>query len=121
MVLNLKRINRRMHNKSFIADNQISLIGGRNMSNQYYNVSDSYQFSDVDVMLVGSASDEIVHSFDEYWNDDYAFPVRQIVNANHYSLRYEGLKTQLEQHYQEVTVQNYLQSGQSIRRPLNTG
>ena len=53
-------------------------------------------------MLVGSASDEIVHSFDEYWNDDYAFPVRQIVNANHYSLRYEGLKTQLEQHYQEV-------------------
>ena len=108
MVLNLKRINRRMHNKSFIADNQISLIGGRNMSNQYYNVSDSYQFSDVDVMLVGSASDEIVHSFDEYWNDDYAFPVRQIVNANHYSLRYEGLKTQLEQHYQEVTVQNYL-------------
>lgn len=92
MVLNLKRINRRMHNKSFIADNQISLIGGRNMSNQYYNVSDSYQFSDVDVMLVGSASDEIVHSFDEYWNDDYAFPVRQIVNANHYSLRYEGLK-----------------------------
>lgn len=108
MVLNLKRINRRMHNKSFIADNQISLIGGRNMSNQYYNVSDSYQFSDVDVMLVGSASDEIVHSFDEYWNDDYAFPVRQIVNANHYSLRYEGLKNQLAQHYQEVTVQNYL-------------
>ena len=57
MVLDLKRINRRMHNKSFIADNQISLIGGRNMSNQYYNVSDNYQFSDVDVMLVGSASD----------------------------------------------------------------
>lgn len=45
MVLDLKRINRRMHNKSFIADNQIALIGGRNMSNQYYNVSTNYQFS----------------------------------------------------------------------------
>ena len=108
MVLDLKRINRRMHNKSFIADNQIALIGGRNMSNQYYNVSDSYQFSDVDVMLVGSASDEIVHSFDEYWNDDYAFPVKKIVNPRHYSLRFDSLKQQLEQHSQNISVQNYL-------------
>ena len=108
MVLDLKRINRRMHNKSFIADNQIALIGGRNMSNQYYNVSDSYQFSDVDVMLVGSASDEIIHSFDEYWNDDYAFPVQKIVNPRHYSLRFDSLKQQLEQHSQTITVQNYL-------------
>ena len=108
MVLDLKRINRRMHNKSFIADNQIALIGGRNMSNQYYNVSDNYQFSDVDVMLVGAASDEIIHSFDEYWNDDYAFPVKQIVNPSHYSLRFDSLKKQLEEHSQNITVQNYL-------------
>lgn len=108
MVLDLKRINRRMHNKSFIADNQIALIGGRNMSNQYYNVSDSYQFSDVDVMLVGSASDEIIHSFDEYWNDDYAYSVKQLVNPQQHHLRYESLKQQLEDHSAEVAVQNYL-------------
>ncbi|WP_257223821.1 MULTISPECIES: phospholipase D family protein [unclassified Acinetobacter] len=108
MVLDLKRINRRMHNKSFIADNQIALIGGRNMSNQYYNVSDNYQFSDVDVMLVGAASDEIIHSFDEYWNDDYAFPVRQLVNPRHYSLRFDSLKQQLDDYNQEATVVNYL-------------
>lgn len=108
MVLDLKRINRRMHNKSFIADNQIALIGGRNMSNQYYNVSDSYQFSDVDVMLVGSASDEIIHSFDEYWNDDYAYSVKQLVNPQQHHLRYESLKQQLEDHSAEVAIQNYL-------------
>ncbi len=108
MVLDLKRINRRMHNKSFIADNQIALIGGRNMSNQYYNVSDNYQFSDVDVMLVGAASDEIIHSFDEYWNDDYAFPVRQLVNPRHYCLRFDSLKQQLDDYNQEATVVNYL-------------
>lgn len=108
MLLNLKRINRRMHNKSFIADNQIALIGGRNMSNQYYNFSDNYQFSDVDVMLVGAASDEIIHSFDEYWNDDYAFPVKQLVNPRHYTLRFDGLKQQLNDFNQEITVQNYL-------------
>ncbi|WP_042111622.1 phospholipase D-like domain-containing protein, partial [Acinetobacter rudis] len=41
MVLDLKRINRRMHNKTFTADHQVSLIGGRNMSDHYYNLSDS--------------------------------------------------------------------------------
>lgn len=108
MVLDLKRINRRMHNKIFTADNQITLIGGRNMSNQYYNVSDNYQFSDVDVMLVGQAVDDITHSFDEYWNHSYAYPVRNIVNHQQYTLRYESLKAQLYTHYQEITVQNYL-------------
>nr|WP_257228923.1 phospholipase D family protein [Acinetobacter sp. YH12255] len=108
MVLDLKRINRRMHNKSFIADNQIALIGGRNMSNQYYNVSEIYQFSDVDVMLVGAASDEIIHSFDEYWNDDYAYPVQQIVNPRHHGLRFPSLKQQLEKHSQDQATQNYL-------------
>lgn len=108
MILDLKRINRRMHNKSFIADQQIALIGGRNMSNQYYNVSEIYQFSDVDVMLVGAAVDDIAHSFDDYWNDDYAYPVRQIVSAQQHHLRYPSLKRQLDAHYEEVSVQNYL-------------
>ncbi len=107
-LFDLKRVNRRMHNKTFTADQQIALIGGRNMSNHYYNVSDNYQFSDVDVMLVGQAVDDINHSFDEYWNDDYAFPVQQIVSPNQYTLRYEGLKQQLTEHYELVTVQNYL-------------
>lgn len=108
MVLDLKRINRRMHNKTFTSDNQITLIGGRNMSNQYYNVSDNYQFSDVDVMLVGQAVDDITHSFDEYWNHSFAYPVKNIVNHQQYTLRYHDLKRQLEEHYQEITVQNYL-------------
>lgn len=108
MIIDLKRINRRMHNKTFTADNQITLIGGRNMSNQYYNVSENYQFSDVDVMLVGHAVDDITHSFDEYWNHSYAYPVRNIVNHAQYTLRYEGLKQQLTEHYQAVSVQDYL-------------
>ena len=108
ILLDLKRVNRRMHNKSFIVDNQIALIGGRNMSDQYYNLSDKYQFSDVDIILVGPASDDISASFDEYWNDDYAFPVRQIVDHQRYPLRYEGLKQQLDANYKEASIQNYL-------------
>ncbi len=108
MILDLKRINRRMHNKSFIADNQISLIGGRNMGDMYYNISDQYQFADVDVMLVGYASDEIIHSFDEYWNDDYAYPVASIVDYRKFSLRFPELREELTQHAHDTHVQNYL-------------
>ena len=108
MILDLKRINRRMHNKSFIADHQAALIGGRNMTNQYYNVSDNYQFSDVDVMLVGTAVKDISHSFDEYWSHEYAYKVQEVVNQSAHHLSYESLKRQLDEHYERVTVQNYL-------------
>ena len=108
MMLDLKRINRRMHNKSFIADHQVALIGGRNMTNQYYNVSDNYQFSDVDVMLVGSAVKDISHSFDEYWNHEYAYKVQEVVKQSAHRLSYDSLKQQLDEHYKRITVQNYL-------------
>lgn len=108
MVLDLKRINRRMHNKSFIADHQVALIGGRNMTNQYYNVSDNYQFSDVDVMLFGTAVNDISKSFDDYWNHEYAYDVREIVNPKSHRLSYESLKQQLDEHYKRITVQNYV-------------
>ena len=108
MILDLKRINRRMHNKSFIADQQVALIGGRNMTNQYYNVSDNYQFSDVDVMLVGTAVKDISHSFDEYWNHEYAYKVQEVVKQSAHHLSYESLKRQLDEHYTRITVQNYL-------------
>ena len=108
MMLDLKRINRRMHNKSFIADHQVALIGGRNMTNQYYNVSDNYQFSDVDVMLVGTAVKDISHSFDEYWNHEYAYKVQEVVKQSAHHLSYDSLKQQLDEHYKRITVQNYL-------------
>lgn len=110
-VFDLPRMNRRMHNKTFMADNQVALIGGRNMSNQYYNASDNFQFSDVDVLLVGSAVDNIIHSFDEYWNHDYAYPIQQLVKPEHHRLRFDSLKKQLDDHYATTTVQNYLNIG----------
>lgn len=108
IVLDLKRVNRRMHIKSFIVDHEIALIGGRNMSNQYFYTSDNYQFSDLDVMLVGQSVQDIGRSFDEYWNDSYAYPVKQIVNPRQHQLRYDNLKQQLTEHQQRIVVQNYL-------------
>lgn len=98
-VLDFNRLTRRMHNKTFIADHEVALIGGRNMSNQYFNASDNFQFSDMDVILVGNAVNDITNSFDEYWNHEYAYPVAQLSQHTAKRLSYESLKKQLEQHW----------------------
>ena len=108
LLFDLKRMNRRMHNKSFIVDRQVALIGGRNMTNEYFNVSDNYQFSDVDVMLLGTAVNDIASSFDEYWQHEYAYDVREIVKPESFRLSYASLNHQLEVHYQQINVQNFL-------------
>ena len=104
-VLNFNRMTRRMHNKTFIVDHQVALIGGRNMSDQYYNVGDNFQFADMDVILMGQTVPDITSSFDEYWNHDYAYPVAQLSEHKASRLSYASLRTQLEahrhQHYQQ--------------------
>lgn len=108
MVLDLDRITRRMHNKTFIVDQQVALIGGRNMSNQYFNAGESYQFSDMDVLLVGQATDDIMASFDEYWNHDYAYPIADLNRNRADRLSMQSLRKQLEKNWFDNTVEDYL-------------
>ncbi len=69
------RVNRRMHNKSFTADNQVTILGGRNIGDEYFEARSDLDFSDLDVMAVGPAVDEVSSSFDLYWNSPAAFPI----------------------------------------------
>jgi putative cardiolipin synthase len=102
ILLDYDRITRRMHNKTFIADHEVALIGGRNMSNQYYDVGDAFQFSDMDVVLVGKAVEDISHSFDDYWNHDYAYPIAQLAKYRPERLSYARLRQQLAANWQQV-------------------
>lgn len=108
ILLDFNRITRRMHNKTFIADHQVGLIGGRNMSNQYYNVGENFQFSDMDVVLVGQAVNDISHSFDEYWNHDYAYPIHQVTRHQAQRLTPDALAKQLEENWLKNNVEDYL-------------
>ena len=58
------RGNRRMHNKSFIADNQVTIVGGRNIGNEYFGAHGEINFGDLDVATVGPVVREVSHSFD---------------------------------------------------------
>jgi putative cardiolipin synthase len=69
------RVNRRMHNKSMTVDNQISLIGGRNIADEYFGAHGEVNFGDVDVLAVGPVVRDVSNMFDSYWNHEAAAPV----------------------------------------------
>ena len=68
------RLNRRMHNKAFIADNQIGITGGRNIGNEYFDANPDLAFVDLDLMAAGPIVDAMSRSFDAYWNSEAAAP-----------------------------------------------
>jgi cardiolipin synthase C len=71
----LKRLNHRMHNKSLTADNQATVVGGRNIGNEYFNGEAQAAFADLDVLGIGPVVGKVSAMFDEYWNSDLAVPV----------------------------------------------
>lgn len=112
-VFDFKRTNRRMHNKLFIADGQFAILGGRNISNQYFDAGDSFQFSDIDVMLAGKGLEEMAQSFDSYWNYQAAYPVQRLVKASSHRLTLASLRLQLDKHLQQDKVKRYLAQAKS--------
>jgi putative cardiolipin synthase len=73
------RVNRRMHNKSFTVDNQVSVVGGRNIANEYFGAGSGVVFADLDVIAVGAAVHEVSKEFDLYWNSPSAYPAASFV------------------------------------------
>ena len=73
------RVNRRMHNKSFTADNQVAIVGGRNIGNEYAAAGEGVAFTDLDVMAVGPVVRKVSNEFDLYWNSPSAYPAESIV------------------------------------------
>ena len=92
-VTELSRTNRRMHNKSFTADRQASIVGGRNVGNEYFGATDGVLFADLDVLTIGPAVQAIADDFERYWSNLAAYPVAQIVTGTP-SLSVEALRAQ---------------------------
>lgn len=75
MIWDYDRANRRMHNKSLTADNAMTLVGGRNIGDEYFESGAQIDFADLDVLAIGPVVDEISDGFDEYWNSEFSYPI----------------------------------------------
>lgn len=78
---NFKLSNRRMHNKSFIADNQLAILGGRNIAVEYFQLETTGEFMDFDMLSAGPIVREVSGAFDRYWNDELAVPLEALHDA----------------------------------------
>lgn len=75
------RINHRMHNKSFTVDNEVTVVGGRNIGDEYFNAGGDVTFADLDVVAIGPIVAQVSNSFDAFWNSASAYPAQSIVGA----------------------------------------
>jgi putative cardiolipin synthase len=72
---NFKLANRRMHNKSFIVDNKVSIVGGRNIADEYFELLKDAEFRDFDMLAIGPIAADISETFDRFWNHKLAVPM----------------------------------------------
>jgi len=79
-VNDIRRINHRMHNKLFVADNALAITGGRNIGDEYFTRDPHYNFIDLDVIAAGTIVRELSASFDAFWNSKYAYPIASVAS-----------------------------------------
>ena len=72
------RINRRMHNKLFVADNSFAVSGGRNIAAEYFMRSGDANFIDLDMLSSGPVVREFSNAFDRYWNSEHVWPIERV-------------------------------------------
>lgn len=96
------RLDSRMHNKLFVADNSIALVGGRNIGDQYFQVDPESQFGDDDVFAAGPIVKELSRTFDEYWNSAMTIPVAGLASESHPDAVLEAYRKTLREHRQQL-------------------
>lgn len=107
-VTGLGTITRRMHNKSFTADNQMTILGGRNIGNEYFEADPAVDFADLDVLAVGKVVSDVSNAFDMYWNSSFAYPVSNLTDKRVTEQDMRTTFDRLETFMEEQATSNYM-------------
>ncbi len=104
-----QRLRARMHNKIFIADNSLAIVGGRNIGNAYFGARSELAFGDLDIMAVGPITRKISVGFDDYWNCPLAIPIQALVRHQPSAAQTEGFRRYLAANRQAMHNSEYAQ------------
>ena len=108
-------VTRRMHNKSFTVDGQVTILGGRNIGDEYFAANPALAFGDLDVLGVGPIAQKVGDSFDQYWNHSLAYPASLLVDHSMSKSDFLGMQRQLEKFVAKQANSDYLQALQQSR------
>jgi len=95
---NFRGVNQRMHNKTFMVDNQLAITGGRNMADEYFDYDYEYNFRDRDMLLAGPVVQNMKNSFEKFWNSKLSVDVDELLSRTDFRLSEEDTN----KHYQEL-------------------
>ena len=112
VLTDFRGVNQRMHDKTFVVDGKVAIVGGRNMAVEYFDYSHDYNFRDRDLLLVGAAARTVHESFETFWGSPLAVRVEELYD----SLGLMRKKVQVD----EVAVQRvYRELHEYARQPEN--
>ena len=110
MVADFGRINKRMHNKSFTADGQVAIVGGRNIGDEYFGAHAVMNFADLDVAVIGPVVKEVSDEFDLYWNNQSAIPIAALSRQNTTPEQFAAKRAALIAYHETAADSAYAQS-----------
>lgn len=100
-------VTRRMHNKSFTVDNQATIVGGRNIGNEYFDADPELSFGDLDVLAIGPVVKEVSTSFDTYWNSELSYPIASLLGKEVSVLKLDKARPKWDAFYKEQKDTDY--------------
>jgi cardiolipin synthase C len=109
-VTRMGTVTRRMHNKSFTVDNQVTILGGRNMGNEYFEADPDLAFSDLDVVAIGPAAKEVSTAFDLYWNSELAYPASVLTSETPSPEEIKQMRKKLSEYVADQADSEYLKA-----------
>ena len=106
-------VTRRMHNKSFTVDNQVTVVGGRNIGNEYFDADPTLEFSDLDVMAIGGVVKDVSRSFDLYWNSELSYPAMTLIDERPSEEDIKGMYEKLAEYAEQQQDSDYMNALQN--------
>ena len=97
-LLDFDRVHRRMHNKLFVVDNTMAVMGGRNIANEYFLRDGGSNFIDIDTLVAGTVVPRLSSLFDMYWNSPYVYPIESLVSSD------GATPQQLRERFEQMTA-----------------
>ncbi|CAB5083063.1 Cardiolipin synthase (EC phosphatidylethanolamine-utilizing, bacterial type ClsC [Olavius algarvensis associated proteobacterium Delta 3] len=108
-IVRVREIDYRMHAKSFTADNQATILGGRNIGDEYFDADVNVAFADIDVLTIGPPVREVSSEFDSYWNAEHAYPVNILVRQGT-DQDLSALRSKKDAFFEKQSTSDYVQA-----------
>ena len=119
LLTHFTRVNRRMHNKQFIADGVATILGGRNIGDEYFSRGE-LDFQDVDVLGGGPVAQQSLESFEAYWQSPFAVPMSRLGNFAPNAAMFDATRARLKDRCEQLHDSAYARAlaGSEFARDL---